>query len=348
MKSNMKIDKKIIGDNHKPLIIAEIGQAHEGKISNVFKYIDLLSETGVDAIKFQTHIAEEESTLDEPFRKNFNFKIKNRYEYWESVEFNINEWKKIKKYTEKKKLIFLTSVFSIKAAHMMKKIGIKALKLGSGEFNSMDLINEIVKIKLPILLSTGVATLNEIDNLNKFLKRKKASYAFFQCTSNYPVRLEKVGINLINKFKRRYNCPIGLSDHSGSIYPSIFGLSLNTNLLEVHVKLNQKEKGPDASSSIDIQELKKICEINDAIYLMRKNPVDKSILSTDLRKMKIVFGKSISLKKDVKKGELIKKENILMKKPAIGFSYRDINKIVGKSATRFISSKRILKKGDIK
>ena len=348
--SNIIINKKIIGVNYKPFIIAEIGQAHEGKIKKAFKYIDLISKTGVDAIKFQTHLAEEESTLDEPFRKNYNFgsKYKNRYEYWKSVQFNIKEWRKIKKYTEKKKLIFLTSVFSIKAIHMMKKIGVKALKIGSGEFNSIDLINEIIKFKLPILLSTGMAKLSEIDKLNKFLKRKKASYGFFQCTSNYPVNLKKVGINLINEFKKHYNCPIGLSDHSGTIYPSIFGLSLNTNLLEVHVKTSRNDKGPDVTSSIEIQDLKKICEINNAIYLMRKNPVNKSIISNDIKKMRKIFGKSISLKKDLKKGEMIKIQNILMKKPAIGLSYKDINKVVGKRVKKFVSSKRILKRSDIK
>ena len=350
MSNNIKIEKKIIGDNYKPFIIAEIGQGHNGKIKKAFKYIDILSKTGVDAVKFQTHIADEESTLDEPFRKNsnYNFKHKNRYDYWRSVEFNIDEWFKIKKYAEKKKLIFLTSVFSIKAIHMMQKIGAKALKIGSGEFNSLDLINEVVKLKIPILLSTGMSTFTEIDKLNKLLKIKKASYAFFQCTSSYPVKLATVGINVINEFKKRYNCPIGLSDHSGTIYPSVFGLSLNTNLLEVHVKMDKNEKGPDASSSVDIQDLKKICNINDAIYLMKKNPVDKYKISKDIRKMKVIFGKSISLRKDIKKGEFITKENILMKKPAIGLSYDDINKIVGKTAVKFISSKRILKKNDIK
>ena len=129
----MKIGNVSIGDNYKPFIIAEVAQAHNGKISKVFKFIDYISKTGVDAIKFQTHIADQESTLDEPFRKNFNFnnKFKSRYDYWKSVEFSIDEWNKIKKYYEKKKLIFITSVFSLKAIQMMKKIGIKAFKIGN-------------------------------------------------------------------------------------------------------------------------------------------------------------------------------------------------------------------------
>lgn len=347
---NLKIGKKTIGDHHKPFIIAEVGQAHEGKLSKVFKYIDSISKTGVDCIKFQTHIAEEESTLDETFRKNsyFNFKFRNRYEYWKSVEFSIDEWSKIKKYVEKKNLIFLSSVFSIKAVHIMKRIGIKAIKVGSGEFNSIDIINEIIKTRLPILLSTGMVKLDEIKNLNNILVKKKVPFGFFQCTSSYPAKLEKVGINLINELKNRFNCPIGLSDHSGTIYPSIFSLSLNANMLEIHAKLDDEEKGPDATSSVNLNELKKICEINDAIYLMRKNPVSKLILNKDIKKMKRLFGKSISFNKDLKKGETIKKENILMKKPAIGLSYKDINKIIGKKTLKFISKKRILKKSDIK
>ena len=348
MTKSFKIENKIIGNSYKTFIIAEVGQSHEGKISKVFKYIDEISKTGVDAIKFQTHIAEEESTLDEPFRKNFNFKIKNRYEYWKSVEFTFDQWKKIKNYTEKKNLIFLTSVFSIKAAHMMKKIGIKALKLGSGEFCSFDLMQEIIKIKLPLLLSSGVATSKDIDKVCSFLKGKKATFGLFQCTSSYPTKLESIGVNLIGEFKKRYKCPVGLSDHSGTIYPSVYSLALNANILEVHVVLNKKERGPDVSSSIDVDELKKICEIKDAIYLLRNNPINKSFLSNDLKKLKRIFGKSISLKNDLKKGEIIEKKNILMKKPAIGFTFNEINKVVGKIAKKNISAKRILRKSDIR
>ncbi len=347
MKNNIIIHNKIIGESYKTFIIAEIGQAHEGKISKVYKYIDAISGTGVDAIKFQTHIAEEESTLDEPFRKNFNFKIKNRFEYWKSVEFSSNEWKKIKRYTEKKGLIFLTSVFSIKAAQMMKKIGIKALKLGSGEFNSFDLIKEIIKLKLPFLLSTGVATYKEINKVYSYCKKKNAKFGIFQCTSNYPLKLENVGVNLIDEFKKKYKCPIGLSDHSGTIFPSIYSIAKNADILEVHVVISKKEKGPDVASSVDINELKKICEINNSIYLMKTNPVNKSTLNKHLLKIKKIFGKSIALKKDVQRGQVIKKDNLIMKKPAIGYSYSEMNEVIGKIAKKNISSKRIIRKSDI-
>lgn len=346
---NIKIDKRKVGNNYKPFIIAELGQSHGGKIKKIFRSIDLISKTGVDAIKFQTHIADQESTLDEPFRRNTNLKLnyKTRYDYWKSVEFSSVEWRKIKKYVEKKKLIFLTSVFSVKAVQMMKKIGVKTLKIGSGEFNSLDIIEEIIKSKLTIILSTGMSNQKEIDEMYRYLKRKKASFAFFQCTSNYPVKLKKVGINLIDEFKERYHCPIGLSDHSGTIYPSIFAMSLNSNLIEVHVKVSKNDNGPDSSSSIQIKDLKTICDINKAIYIMRNNPVNKSNIGTDLKKMRKIFGKSVALRHDLDKGNKILKENILMKKPAYGFSYKEINKLVGKRVKRFVSRKKILREGDI-
>ena len=347
MYKEFKIGNKKLGQNNKTFIIAEVGQAHEGKLWKIFKYIDAISKTGVDAIKFQTHIAEEESTLDEPFRKNFNFKIKNRFEYWKSVEFSLNEWKRIKKYAEKKGLIFLTSVFSIKAARMMKKIGIKALKLGSGEFQSFDLMQEIINLKIPILVSTGVANYKEINKVNLFFKKRNAKFGIFQCTSSYPLDLSRVGVNVIDEFKKKYKCPVGLSDHSGTIYPSIYSIAKNANILEVHVVISKKEKGPDVASSVDINELKKICKINDAIYLMRNSPVNKSILTKDLLKIKKIFGKSIALKNDLLKGQIIRKDNILMKKPAIGFKFDEINKVIGKTAKKNISSKRIIRRGDI-
>ena len=129
----MRIQNIKISKNSKPLIIAEVGQSHEGKIKNVFKNIDLISKTGADVVKFQTHYADEESTLDEPFRKKSSIKVKSRIAYWRKMEFSECDWKKIKKYCEKKNLIFLSSPFSLKAIKVLRKIGMKFWKIGSGE-----------------------------------------------------------------------------------------------------------------------------------------------------------------------------------------------------------------------
>ena len=174
IRKTFKIGNKTVGDKNSPLIIAEIGQAHEGSIEKAFKFIDKIKENGGDAAKFQLHLASEESTLDEPFRIKIK-RFKNRYKYWESVEFSTEEWFKISNYCRRKKIIFLSSVFSKKGVHILKKVKTSAWKIASGEFRSTEIIEDMIKTKLPILLSTGMMNFKEIKNLhNKF--NKKCSY----------------------------------------------------------------------------------------------------------------------------------------------------------------------------
>ena len=342
----LKIGNRIVSDKHHPLIIAEIGQTHNGSIEKAFKFIDKIKLAGGDAVKFQLHIASEESTLDEPFRvKIENFK--SRYDYWKSVEFTNEEWFKISKYCKKKKIIFLSSVFSKKGIEILKKAKISAWKVASGEFNSKYILDEMINSRLPILFSTGMMNLTEIQKIHQKLNNKSANHAILQCTSNYPVKLQNTGINVIKEFRKKFNCQIGYSDHSGSIVPPFMALASNSNLVEVHVKLDTKDKGPDSTSSLNLIQFKDLCEMRDQVHIINTNPVDKNIISKDLIKMRNLFGKSIALKFDLKKGSIIKKSDLTMKKPGFGFKENQIKYIVGRRLIKNVTSKRILKKKDL-
>ncbi len=341
-----KIGNKTVGDKYSPLIIAEIGQAHGGSIEKAFKFIDKIKESGGDAAKFQLHLASEESTLDEPFRVKIK-KFKNRYKYWESVEFSLEEWFKISNYCKRKKIIFMSSVFSKKGVHILKKVKTNAWKVASGEFSSSELINDMIKTKLPILFSTGMMNLREIEKLHNKLNKNSANHAIFQCTSNYPVKLKNTGLNVINELRQKFNCQIGYSDHSGLLSPSIMALTLRANLVEVHLKLNKNDRGPDSSSSLDFKEFKDLCRIRDEIFLINSNPVNKNIIKKDIRVMRKLFGKSIALKIDLKKGSVIKRDHLTMKKPGFGFNRNQMKNIIGRTVANFVSSKRILKPKDI-
>ena len=341
-----KIGNKTVGDKSSPLIIAEIGQAHEGSIEKAFKFIDKIKESGGDAAKFQLHLASEESTLDEPFRIKIK-KFKNRYKYWESVEFSTEEWFKISNYCRRKKIIFLSSVFSKKGVHILKKIKTSAWKIASGEFRSNEIIEDMIKTKLPILFSTGMMNFKEIRNLHNKLNKNSIDHAIFQCTSNYPVKLENTGLNIITELRKKFNCQIGYSDHSGLISPSIMALTLRANLIEVHLKLNKNSKGPDSSSSLNFKEFNDLCRIRDEIFLINSNPVNKNIIKKDIHEMRRLFGKSIALKIDLEKGSVIKRDHLTMKKPGFGFNQNQMKKIIGRTVANFVSSKRILKPKDI-
>ncbi len=346
-KKDFRIGNYLISEKNPTFIVAEIGQAHEGSMKKVIRYIDELSKTGVNAIKFQTHYAEQESSLDEKFRVKIK-KFRTRYDYWKSVEFSSSEWFKIKKYCNKKKIIFLSSVFSLKGFNILNKIGVAAWKVASGEYNSKYILNEMYKTKKPLLISTGLMNNNEIFKMHRLLNKKKIQHSFLHCVSSYPVKLEKVGLNNIQNLKKKLKCQIGYSDHSGNLIVPVNSMILGAKIIEIHAKIKANDKGPDSSSSLTIDEIKRLCAFRDDIHLLQNNPINKEKLSPDLIKIKRLFGKSIALNKDMKKGSIITLNDLTFKKPGTGFDQSKINFILGKKLTRFVSSKVILKPKHLK
>ena len=275
-------------------------------------------------------------------------KYKNRYDYWKKTEFTERQWKTIIKFCKKIKIIFVTSPFSVEAVRIMRNVGCRNWKIGSGEVFSDWIIEEILKKKNDgLIVSSGMSTWTDLKKNYVSIKNKKGkNFALLQCTSEYPNSLKKVGLNVITEMKKKFNCYVGLSDHTGSIFPSIAALSLGAEIVEVHVCTSKKTKGLDINASITFDELNVITKARDAIFKMRKHPVNKNILNNTQKRYKKIFGKSISIKNDLTKGDRIYISNLTLKKPGIGFSEKYLKNIVNRTAKKNLSSKRILKKGD--
>ena len=327
----------------KPRIVAEIGQSHGGSITKVFKIIDKLSKIGVDVVKFQTHLADFESTIEENFRQGFNFKHKSRIDYWRDHEFNKKQWVKIFNYCRKKNVLFATSPFSIEAYEMLKNLKPLFWKIGSGEFFSEDLINKIVSDRQNIVISTGLSKWSEINKKISFFRRKKINFVILQCTTKYPSLEKDIGINIIDELLKK-KCFVGLSDHSGSIYPSLLALARNVSLIEVHVIDNKKKNQPDATSSLDYDQIKLLLKARDKFFIMNSLKVNKDNVAKKLFKSKILFTKSASLKEKKPKGYIIKTKDIIFKKPGSGYGYRDYHKIVGKRLRNNLKENILIKK----
>ena len=333
---------------HKPLIIAEIGLSHNGNIKKALDLIHLSKESGADMVKFQSHFAVFESTFDEPFRVKISNKYKNRYDYWKKTEFTEKQWKKIIQFCKKIKIIFATSPFSVEAVKIMRNLGCKNWKIGSGEVFSNQIIKEILRKKEDgLIISSGMSTWVDLKKNYRFIRKKKSkNFGILQCTTEYPNSIKKVGLNVITDMKKKFNCHIGLSDHTGSIFPSIAALSLGADLIEVHVCTSKKLKGVDINSSVTFEELKIICKARDSIFQMKQHPVNKDKLSITQKENKKIFGKSIAIKNNLIKGDKIDISNLTLKKPGTGFNEIYLKKIINKIAKKDLSSKRILKKGD--
>ena len=199
-------------------IIAEIAQAHDGSLGILHSYIDALSKTGIDAIKFQTHIAKSESSSEEPFRVNFSYVDQTRYDYWKRMEFTREQWIEIKKHCEDVGLEFMSTPFSVEAVDLLEEIGITRYKISSGDVENFLLLEKIAKTNKPILISSGMSSFSELDAAVDFLEKFGADISIFQCTSMYPTPAKKVGLNVIQELKNRYGKAVGLSDHTGSIF----------------------------------------------------------------------------------------------------------------------------------
>ncbi len=312
-----------------PYIIAEIGQTHDGNINIAHAFIDAIAKTGANAIKFQTHIASEESTPDEPWRVKFSYQDQTRYDYWQRMEFSETQWLGLKNHADEKGLHFLSSPFSIAAVELLERINVPAWKIGSGEVLSERMLNAMAKTGKTIIMSSGMSDLAEIDGIISRLKARDAEHALMHCTTAYPTQAEQIGINMIAEYKERYDCPIGLSDHSGTIWPSIAAASHGAELIEVHVTMDRDMFGPDVSSSITTHELKHMVEGIRFVNKMVKHPVDKSTLDENKLKMRQLFMKSLVARNDLSEGTVLEEHHIIEKKPGTGIPAQHLERFIG-------------------
>lgn len=317
-----------------PFIIAEIAQTHDGNINVAHAFIDAVAKTGADAIKFQTHIATEESTTSEKWRIKFSHQDDSRYEYWQRMEFSEEQWMGLKQHADERGLTFLSSPFSIAAINLLERIGVPAWKIGSGEVLSEQMLDRMAQTGKSIIMSSGMSDLDEIDGIIDRLKKRDINYALMQCTTAYPTAMEQVGLNLVKDFQERYDCAIGLSDHSGTIWPSVAALSLGASLIEVHATMSRDMFGPDVSSSVTMEELARIVEAAKAIYTMHQNPVDKTRLSPELQKMRTLFMKSIVAREDLEAGTVLSLDNLTQKKPGTGTPAHRITEFIGQTLSK--------------
>jgi N-acetylneuraminate synthase len=314
----------------KPYLIAEIAQSHDGSLGILHSYIDAVATTGVQAIKFQMHIAEAESSIHEPFRVQFSYEDATRYEYWKRMEFTLEQWKGIKQHCDEVGLDFICSPFSNRAVDWLEEVGVKRYKIGSGEVNNFLLLEKVVRTGKPIIISSGMSNFTELDQTVAFLRSKNASFSILQCTTAYPTQADQYGLNVINELKNRYKVAIGFSDHSAKISTGIAAVALGAEILEFHVVFHRSIFGPDAKASLTIEETKQLVEAVNDIYSATRSPIDKNN-SDNFNQIKSIFEKSLAVNKNLTKGHILTFDDLESKKPkGYGISATDFEKIIGR------------------
>jgi N-acetylneuraminate synthase len=305
-------------------------------------FIDAIAAAGADGVKFQTHLAAAESTPAEPWRVKFSLQDRTRYEYWRRMEFSEEQWAGLRKHAEERGLFFISSPFSIEAVELLRRVGVAAWKVASGEVGSPGLLAAMAGEGLPVLLSTGMSSLAETDAAVAAIKRTGSPLAVLQCTTAYPCPPEEVGLNLIPLFRDRYGCRVGLSDHSGKIYPGLAAAMLGIDVLEVHVTLSREMFGPDVSASVTTSELATLAEGIRFIEQMKSHPVDKDLSAEKVKPLRSMFTKSIVARVDLPAGTVLAEDHLAFRKPGTGLPPSDAWRVLNRTLKRAISANTLI------
>ena len=328
-------------------IVAEVAQAHDGSLGMAHAFIDAIASCGADAVKFQTHIANAESTSDEPWRTRFNSQDQTRLDYWRRMEFSEAQWMELKAHASDKGLAFLSSPFSLEAVELLQRVGVVAWKVASGETNNHALLDAIAVTGHPIILSTGMSTLSEIDAAVGRVRGHGVPLAILQCTSAYPCPPELVGLNLIAEFRERYDCAIGLSDHSATVYPGLAAAAHGIEVLEVHLTLSRDMFGPDVPASVTPAELRQLVDGIRFIETMRAHPLDKQKISAPIQTLRNIFNKSVVAVDDLAVGTVLERRHLAAKKPGDGIPANELPALVGRRLKRAVRCDQRLSLDDL-
>ena len=329
------------------LIIAEVGLAHDGSLGLAHAFIDEAARGGADAVKFQTHIAAAESTAAEPFRVTFSRQDATRFDYWKRMEFTEAQWRGLAERAAERGLLFLSSPFSIEAVELLTRVGMPMWKIASGEVGNRPLLEAVVATGRPVLLSSGMSGMSELDAAVEQVRRAGLPLGVMQCTTAYPCPPDRIGLNMLSVFRERYGCFVGLSDHSGTIFPGVAAAALGSDLLEVHITMSRGMFGPDVPASITIEELRQLVDGVRFVERMMANPVDKDAVATDMAPLRAIFTKSIVARHPLAAGTVIGEAHVAFKKPGTGIPADRLGDVLGRTLQRAVAADEMIREEDL-
>jgi N-acetylneuraminate synthase len=338
----IKIGARKIGPTFQPLVIFELGINHNGSLKLAKKIVDDAIRAGAEIIKHQTHIADDEMSLEAKkiIPTNAN---KNIYDLIHECSLNESEELQLKKYIEKKGAIFLSTPFSRKAADRLVKFKVKAFKIGSGECNNYPLVDYIASFGKPIIISTGMNDISSINKAIQILKKRKVQHAILHTTNLYPTPHNDVRLNALTELKKIFpNTVIGLSDHTGDNYTSYAAIALGASIIEKHFIDRSSRKGPDISASVNTKQMSELLKGVSLIHKAMPGGI-KPILK-EKKTANFAFASVVS-NLDIKKGEVLNKKNIWVRRPGTGdYSAEEYYCLLGKKIKKNIKKNTQIKR----
>lgn len=328
------------------VVVGEIAQAHDGSLGMAHAFVDAIADAGADVVKFQTHIASEESTPQEPWRVRFSTQDATRYDYWKRMEFRKEQWGELKAHVEARGLTFSSSPFSLRAVDWLRELGCRFWKVASGETTNPLLLDAILDAGGTVVASTGMSGWPEIDALVARVRRTPTEFAVVQCTTAYPCPPEQIGLNVMQAIRGRYGCAVGLSDHSATIFPGIAAAALGAEVVEVHVTLSRDMFGPDVAASVTVEELRQLVRGVRFVEAMLRNPVDKDVAAESLVDVKRIFGRSLVAARPLAAGTVLAADDVAAKKPGHGLPPGRLGEFVGRRLQREVPADHVFAEED--
>ncbi len=337
------INGRAVGDGHAPYVIAEACDNHMGDLDVAREMALQAKLAGADCVKYQHHLPDEEMLPDVPMSSNFDIPL---YEFLKLHALKLSDHIELKKYCDEIGITYLCTPFSYKAACELQEAGLSyAFKIGSGEMTDIPSLKRIAGFKKPMIVSSGMCTLEELDRTYNALKETGVPLAFTNCLSEYPPVYEDVNLGVIKSMKERYpDVVIGHSDHTPDLYTCYAAVAMGACIIEKHVILNKTTPGPDQSVSIDFNELHALVDgcrkVHKALGSEKKvRPKEEAIRQWAFR--------SIVSTCEIRKGTVITQDMIWSKRPGTGIPSWKMDEVIGKTAVRDIPVNVLIKEEDL-
>ncbi|GFI45555.1 N,N'-diacetyllegionaminic acid synthase [Lachnospiraceae bacterium] len=333
---------RMIGAGQPAFIIAEGCDNHMGNMDAAKEMCRQAKLAGADCIKFQHHLPDEEMLKDVPMTSNFDIPL---YDFLKLHALTLDQHVELMAYCKEIGIMYLCTPFSLKAAYELDEIGVSAFKIGSGEMTDIPTLQAIARLGKPMIVSTGMSTMEEIGRTYNALVEAGAEFAFTNCLSEYPPKYEDVNLGVIARMKEAFpEAVIGHSDHTPDLYTCYAAAALGAHIIEKHVILSKQTPGPDQSVSIDFQDLYRLVDGIRKIELA--SGTEKAVHKDEKGIREWAFRSIVSLR-PIRAGEVITQEMIWSKRPGTGIPSAKMGEIIGRTAARDIEENVLLRWEDL-
>jgi N,N'-diacetyllegionaminate synthase len=338
----MELAGRVLGPGHPTLVIAEIGNNHNGDVRLAEQLIDAAAQAGAGAVKFQTHIADAEMHPSTPSPPHFD---EPRLEFTRRMELSLDAHRDLKALAEEEGLVFFSSPFSVEAVDLLEQVGVPAYKIASGEVTNPPLLEAVAATGKPALLSSGMSGIEEVETAAAILRAGGSELLVMQCTSAYPCPPERVNLRAMISMGERLGCLYGLSDHTPDIHVSIAAVALGAAAVEKHFTLDKNAYGPDHHSSLLPDDLARLVDGVRQIEAALGDGLKEHDSSLD--PVRATFEKSIVTRVAVQEGALLEREMLTTKRPGTGIPAVRLAEVVGRRAARPLEANALLEEADL-